>query len=56
MDLTLGLLQRFHLVRLPGDLSRISDPWILAIAGGMYLTRLRLRPTRYIFVDPGERG
>jgi hypothetical protein len=34
---TLGLLQRFHLVKLPGDLSRISDTWILAIAGGMYL-------------------
>lgn len=34
---TLGLLQRFHLVQLPGDLSRISDTWILGIAGGMYL-------------------
>jgi hypothetical protein len=35
--LTLGLLQRFHLVKLPGDLSRISDTWILVIACGMYL-------------------
>ena len=34
---TLGLLQRFHLVQLPGDLSRISDTWVLAIAGAMYL-------------------
>jgi hypothetical protein len=37
--LALGLLQRFHLVRLPGDLSRISDTWILAIAGAMYLVQ-----------------
>jgi hypothetical protein len=34
---TLGLLQRFHLVKLPGDLGRISETWILAISGGMYL-------------------
>lgn len=34
---TLGLLQRFHFVKLPGDLARISDAWILAIAGGLYL-------------------
>jgi hypothetical protein len=34
---TLGLLQRFHLVQLPGDLGRISETWILAVAGGMFL-------------------
>lgn len=30
--LTLGLLQRFHLVKLPGDLSYVSHGWILFVA------------------------
>jgi uncharacterized membrane protein len=29
---TLGLLQRFHFVQLPGDLSYISHPWVLITA------------------------
>src|SRR5262245_48822213 len=35
--LTLGLLNRFHLVQLPGDLAFISRGWVLALAGGLYL-------------------
>ena len=35
--LTMGLLQRFNLVHLPGDLSGLSDTWVIALAGGMYL-------------------
>jgi Domain of unknown function (DUF4126) len=34
---TLGLLARFHLVRLPGDLDFLSQWWVIAIAGVMYL-------------------
>ena len=34
---TLGLLARFHLVRLPGDLDSLSQWWVIAIAGVMYL-------------------
>jgi uncharacterized membrane protein len=29
---TLGLLQRFHFVQLPGELSYLSHPWVLATA------------------------
>ena len=35
--LTMGLLQRFKLANLPGDLSRLSDWWIIALAGCLYL-------------------
>jgi Domain of unknown function (DUF4126) len=35
--LTLGLLQRFHLVQLPGDLDFVSRGWVLASAGVLYL-------------------
>ena len=35
--LTLGLLQRFHLVELPGDLSFLSEWWVLGIAGLLYV-------------------
>jgi hypothetical protein len=35
--LTLGLLQRFHLVQLPGDLDFISRGWVLALAAVLYL-------------------
>ncbi len=34
---TLGLLQRFHLVHLPGDLGELSRTWIIALAGSLYL-------------------
>jgi hypothetical protein len=35
--LTLGLLQRFHVAQLPGDLGYISHTWVLAVAGGLYI-------------------
>jgi hypothetical protein len=34
--LTLGLLQRFHLVKLPGTLDFISHGWVLAVAAVLY--------------------
>lgn len=34
---TLGLLQRFHLVELPGDLDFLSRGWVIATAGVLYL-------------------
>lgn len=35
--LTLGLLQRFNLVHLPGSLSHLSNWWVIGAAGGMYI-------------------
>lgn len=35
--LTLGLLQRFHLVQLPGDLDFISRGWVIGVAAVLYL-------------------
>lgn len=35
--LTLGLLQRFHLARLPGDLAGLSETWVIVLAGVLYL-------------------
>lgn len=35
--LTLGLLQRFHLAQLPGDLDFLSRGWVLASAAILYL-------------------
>jgi Domain of unknown function (DUF4126) len=37
--LTLGLLQRFHLVTLPGDLGYLSHTWVLSTAGVLYLVQ-----------------
>lgn len=34
---TLGLLQRFHVVQLPGTLSYLSHPWVLWTAIGLYV-------------------
>lgn len=34
--LTLGLLQRLHLVQLPGDLDFLSNWWVLGAAGFLY--------------------
>ncbi len=34
--LTLGLLQRFHMARLPGDLSYLGHTWVLVAAGVLY--------------------
>jgi hypothetical protein len=33
--LTLGLLQRFHLANLPGDLSYLAHTWVLILAGAL---------------------
>jgi hypothetical protein len=35
--LTLGLLQRFHLVELPGDLHVLSRSWVIGTAALLYL-------------------
>ena len=35
--LTLGLLQRFHVAHLPGDLSYLSHSWVLGVAGALYV-------------------
>jgi len=35
--LTLGLLQRFNLAHLPGDLGGLSEWWVIGLAGGLYL-------------------
>jgi hypothetical protein len=35
--LTMGLLQRFKLVQLPGDLSGLSEWWVIALAGTLYV-------------------
>jgi Domain of unknown function (DUF4126) len=34
---TLGLLQRFNLVQLPGDLGGLSETWVIALSGVLYL-------------------
>ena len=34
---TLGLLSRFHLVTLPGELDLLSNGWVIAAAGFLYL-------------------
>ncbi|MBA2564913.1 MAG: DUF4126 domain-containing protein [Gemmatimonadetes bacterium] len=34
--LVLGLLHRFDVVGLPGDLSMLADPWVLGAAGFLY--------------------
>ena len=37
--LTLGLLQRFGMAQLPGDLGYLSHTWVLAVAGVMYVVQ-----------------
>src|SRR5580704_13480415 len=34
---TLGLLERFHLARLPGDLDYLQHGWVILLAGALYL-------------------
>ena len=34
--LTLGLLERFGMVRLPGDLAYLSHTWIIAVSAALY--------------------
>lgn len=33
---TLGLLQRFHLVTMPGDLGYLGHSWVIGVAGALY--------------------
>lgn len=35
--LTLGLLQRFHVAHLPGDLSYLASDWVLELAAALYV-------------------
>lgn len=35
--LTLGLLQRYHLVQLPGSLNHLSNWWVIGAAGFLYV-------------------
>lgn len=35
--LTLGLLQRFNLAHLPGDLQYLAHPWVIAVSGALYV-------------------
>jgi hypothetical protein len=34
---TLGVLQRLHMVKLPGGLDMLGEWWVLGLAGGMYV-------------------
>jgi hypothetical protein len=34
---TLGLLQRFELAKLPGDLHVLSNPWVIGVAAALYV-------------------
>jgi hypothetical protein len=34
---TLGILQRFNLVKLPGGLDMLGEWWLIGLAGGLYL-------------------
>jgi hypothetical protein len=34
---TLGVLQRFHLVKLPGGLNILGEWWVIGLAGALYL-------------------
>ncbi|MCI0337620.1 MAG: DUF4126 domain-containing protein [Acidobacteria bacterium] len=34
---TLGLLERFHLAKLPGGLTMLGEWWVIGLAGGLYL-------------------
>jgi len=35
----LGLLQRFHVAHLPGDLSYVGHTWVVILSGGLYLVQ-----------------
>jgi len=34
---TLGLLQKFHLVKLPGGLDMLGEWWVILLAAALYL-------------------
>ncbi len=35
--LTLGLLERFHVAHLPGDLGYLANNWVIGLAAGLYV-------------------
>lgn len=35
--MTLGLLQRFHWVKLPGEMNMLGEWWVIGLAGALYL-------------------
>ena len=37
--LTLGLLQKFHVAHLPGDLGYLANDWIIGLAAALYLVQ-----------------
>ena len=37
--LTLGLLQKFHVAHLPGDLGYLGNNWVIALAAALYLVQ-----------------
>jgi hypothetical protein len=37
--LTLGLLQKFHVAQLPGDLGYLGTNWVIALAAALYLVQ-----------------
>ena len=37
--LTLGLLQKFHVAHLPGDLGYLGNDWIIGLAASLYLVQ-----------------
>lgn len=45
---TLGLLERFHLVQLPGDLSMLSSWWVIGLAGALFLVEFVADKVPYI--------
>jgi hypothetical protein len=51
--LTLGLLQRFGLADLPGDLKLLSQTWVLVVAGALYAIEVE---HRFAWLQFSERG
>ena len=45
---TLGLLQRFHLASLPGNLDFLSNWWVIGVAIGLYVIEFVADKVPYI--------
>lgn len=45
---TLGLLQRYHLVQLPGDLGLLSSWWVIGLAGALFLVEFVADKVPYV--------
>src|SRR5215831_11199655 len=59
--LTLGLLQRFHMVALPGDLEFLSRGWVLGVAAALYLVefiadKIPVVASAFAHFDPAVRA